>query len=74
MIEILTANGFVFDTFCSVCKNRYKVFKNASKPGVEVKVHVSGNYFKAYKPNFQGRVTQVAFGNTDKLKQVIETL
>lgn len=74
MIEILTANGFIFDSFCSLCKNRYRVFKNQAKPGVEVKVHVSGNYFKAYKPNFQGRITQVAFGNSDKLKKVIETL
>lgn len=74
MFELLTENGFVFDSFCQVCKNRYKVYKHPDKPGVEIKAHVSGNYFKIYKPNFQGRIVQVAFGNSEKLKQVIATV
>lgn len=74
MFDLLTENGFVFDTFCHVCKNRYKVFKHPGKPGVEVKAHVSGNYFKLYKPNFQGKITQVAFGNLEALKKAIATV
>ena len=74
MLEIITAHGFKFDGLCSICKNRYKVFKNPEKKHVEIKLHVSGNYFKLFKPDGSGRVRQTAYGGPDKLEAALKTI
>lgn len=74
MNELLAEHGFLFDSFCSICKNRYRIFKHPDKPFTEIKVHVSGNYFKLYQPDARGKIRQTLFGNLDKLKSVIATL
>ncbi len=74
MIELITQCGFVYSGLCSICKNQYKIFKHPDKIGVEIKVHLNNQYFKLYQPNHKGIVRQTAFGNMDKLKEIIVTL
>lgn len=50
------------------------IYTNPSKPHVEVKVHVSGKYFKLFAPNERGRIVQRGFGSVNKLKEIIGTI